>query len=79
MCEKCSRVAANPDQWIAFVQVKQKVKHKRTFFFQEQLIIKHGSAAAAVNIKQIHDGMDFHFANKSWLEYSRFLIKRCSY
>lgn len=65
MCEKCSRVAANPDQWIACVQVRQKVEHKRTFFFLEQLIIKHGAAAAAVNIKQIHDGMDFYFANKS--------------
>nr|PNR34355.1 hypothetical protein PHYPA_024172 [Physcomitrium patens] len=72
MCEKCSRVAANPDQWIAFVQVKQKVKHKRTFFFQEQLIIKHGSAAAAVNIKQIHDGMDFHF------EYDKHLVPQDS-
>jgi len=65
MCEKCSRVAANPDQWIACVQVRQKVEHKRTFFFLEQLIIKHAAAAAAVNIKQIHDGMDFYFANKS--------------
>jgi nonsense-mediated mRNA decay protein 3 len=31
----------------------------------EQLIIKHNAAASAVNIKQIHDGMDFYFSNKS--------------
>lgn len=65
MCEKCSRVAANPDQWIACVQVRQKVDHKRTFFFLEQLIIKHAAAASAINIKQMHDGVDFFFANRS--------------
>jgi nonsense-mediated mRNA decay protein 3 len=74
MCEKCSRVAANPDQWIACVQVRQKVDHKRTFFFLEQLIIKHNAAASAINIKQMHEGVDFYFANRSHaLKYLDFL------
>lgn len=65
MCGKCSRAAANPDQWVACVQVRQKVDHKRTFFFLEQLIIKHAAAATAVNITRVQDGVDFYFANKS--------------
>lgn len=53
MCDSCSRAAANPDQWIAKVQLRQKVDHKRTFFFLEQLILKHGADANTINIKQV--------------------------
>lgn len=53
MCDSCSRAAANPDQWIAKVQLRQKVDHKRTFFFLEQLILKHGADAHTINIKQV--------------------------
>eukprot|EP00246_Nothoceros_aenigmaticus_P003517 TRINITY_DN14689_c0_g1_i1.p1 TRINITY_DN14689_c0_g1~~TRINITY_DN14689_c0_g1_i1.p1 ORF type:complete len:484 (+),score=87.19 TRINITY_DN14689_c0_g1_i1:114-1565(+) len=65
MCDPCSRAAANPDQWTAVVQVRQKVDHKRTFFYLEQLIIKHTAAAQAIDIKPIHEGVDFFFGNRS--------------
>lgn len=65
MCDKCTRVAANPDQWIAKVQLRQKVDHKRTFFFLEQLIIKHQASSQCINIKQMHDGVDFFYSNRS--------------
>lgn len=65
MCDKCTRVAANPDQWIAKVQLRQKVDHKRTFFYLEQLIIKHGASSQTINIKQVHDGIDFYYSNRS--------------
>eukprot|EP00245_Coleochaete_scutata_P015305 TRINITY_DN6769_c0_g1_i1.p1 TRINITY_DN6769_c0_g1~~TRINITY_DN6769_c0_g1_i1.p1 ORF type:complete len:529 (-),score=109.84 TRINITY_DN6769_c0_g1_i1:362-1948(-) len=65
MCEGCSKIAANPDQWIAVVQVRQKAEHRRTFFFLEQLILKHGADAHAINIKQMHDGLDFFYGNRS--------------
>ncbi|EFJ29659.1 hypothetical protein SELMODRAFT_91517 [Selaginella moellendorffii] len=65
MCEACSRAAANPDQWVAAVQLRQKVDHKRTFFFLEQLILKHAAAALAINIKQMHEGIDFFFSSRS--------------
>ncbi|RHN68089.1 hypothetical protein MtrunA17_Chr3g0109991 [Medicago truncatula] len=56
MCESCSRVAANPDQWIAAVQLRQHVSHRRTFYYLEQLILRHGAAARAIRIKQMdHD------------------------
>eukprot|EP00897_Mesotaenium_endlicherianum_P005218 jgi/Mesen1/4724/ME000241S03763 len=65
MCDQCTRTAANPDQWIACVQLRQKIDHKRTFLFLEQLILKHGADAHTINIKQHHDGVDFFYANRS--------------
>jgi hypothetical protein len=31
------------------------VQHKRTFFFLEQLILKHGADEACVNVKEMHE------------------------
>ncbi|KAM7267880.1 hypothetical protein ACFE04_010046 [Oxalis oulophora] len=65
MCEACSRVQANPDQWVAAVQLRQHVSHRRTFFYLEQLILKHDAAARAIKIKQTDQGIDFHFGSRS--------------
>ncbi|XP_061992787.1 uncharacterized protein LOC133710667 [Rosa rugosa] len=65
MCEPCSRAQANPDQWVASVQLRQHVSHKRTFFFLEQLILKHGAAASAIRIKETDKGIDFFFPSRS--------------
>ncbi|XP_074262974.1 uncharacterized protein LOC141585830 [Silene latifolia] len=65
MCENCSKLAANPDQWVASVQLRQHVTHRRTFFYLEQLILKHDAATQAVRIQQLDKGIDFFFANRS--------------
>ncbi|PWA65344.1 NMD3-like protein [Artemisia annua] len=65
MCESCSRVQANPDQWVAAVQLRQHVSHRRTFFYLEQLILKHDAAVKAIRIKQTERGIDFFFSNRS--------------
>jgi len=66
MCEACARVAANPDQWVAVAQVRQNVEHKRTFFFLEQLILKHGADADVTGIKDVgKGGLDFFFNHRS--------------
>ncbi|GJW73733.1 NMD3-like protein [Tanacetum coccineum] len=65
MCESCSRVQANPDQWVAAVQLRQHVSHRRTFFYLEQLILKHDAAARAIRIMQMNHGIDFFFSNRS--------------
>ena len=65
MCDQCSRVHANPDQWVACVQARQHVEHKRTFLMLEQLILKHGAQADCINVKEVADGMDFYFAHRS--------------
>ncbi|XP_021638834.2 uncharacterized protein LOC110634198 isoform X2 [Hevea brasiliensis] len=66
LCENCSRVQVNPDQWVAVVQLRQHVSHRRTFFFLEQLILKHGAAVLAIKIKQVDEGIDFFFAKRSY-------------
>lgn len=74
MCRSCSRVQANPDQWVAVVQVRQHVSHRRTFFYLEQLILKHDAAKDAIRIKQMNHGIDFFFNNRSHGEkFSNFL------
>ncbi|MFQ6668224.1 hypothetical protein Gotur_033950 [Gossypium turneri] len=65
MCESCTRFQANPDQWVASVQLRQRVSHRRTFFYLEQLILKHDAAVHAIKIKQMDQGIDFFFTNKS--------------
>ena len=47
------------------VQVRQHVDHKRTFMFLEQLILKHNAHEQCINIKEIHQGIDFFFANRA--------------
>ncbi|KAK6280150.1 hypothetical protein POUND7_020417 [Theobroma cacao] len=65
MCESCTRFQANPDQWVAAVQLRQRVAHRRTFFYLEQLILKHDAAVHAIKIKQMDQGIDFFFGNRS--------------
>ena len=54
--------------WRAVVQVRQKVAHKRTFLYLEQLILKHGAHKDTVNIKEMHDGIDFYFGQRNHAE-----------
>ena len=65
MCEHCTRVQSNLDWYVVVMQLRKHVSHKRTFFYLEKLILKHGVAAQAGNIKQVHKNVDFFFANKS--------------
>ncbi|KDD75562.1 NMD3 nonsense mediated mRNA decay protein, partial [Helicosporidium sp. ATCC 50920] len=65
MCPTCARSAANPNTWTACVQLRQHVGHKRTFFFLEQLILKHGADDQCVNVKEVHGGVDFYFSSRS--------------
>ncbi|CAF97404.1 unnamed protein product [Tetraodon nigroviridis] len=63
MCDDCHRVEAK-DFWKAVVQVRQKTSHKKTFYYLEQLILKHKLHSNALNIKEIHDGIDFYYGLK---------------
>lgn len=65
MCMDCNRHNANPNSWVACVQLRQHVFHKRTFLFLEQLILKHGADVNCINIKNIHEGVDFFFASRA--------------
>lgn len=51
--------------WRAVVQVRQKVEHKKTFYFLEQLILKHNAHRDTINIKEAKDGLDFYYATRT--------------
>ena len=63
-CEDCKKTFT-PHIWRAAVQLRQKVNHKRTFLFLEQVILKHKAQAKALNIKEHPEGVDFYFANRA--------------
>lgn len=47
------------------VQVRQKVPHKRTFLYLEQLILKHHAHKDASNIREAKDGLDFYYQSRA--------------
>ncbi|KAJ6164858.1 60S ribosomal export protein NMD3 [Penicillium chermesinum] len=52
----------------ATVQVRQKVPHKRTFLYLEQLILKNGAHKDTTNIKENKYGLDFFFSKRNEAE-----------
>ncbi|KAI5451426.1 ribosome-binding protein [Naganishia albida] len=63
-CPDCARLAAK-NTWKASVQVRQKVNHKRTFLFLEQLILKHNAHKDCLSISEKRDGLDFFYADRN--------------
>ena len=66
-CGICQRREAK-DTWTAAVQLRQKVPHKRTFFWLEQLILKHRAHVDSTNIVELRDGLDFFFGSRAHAE-----------
>ena len=62
-CIEC-QAAFRTGSWKSLVQVRQRVSHKRTFLFLEQLILKHGAHRGSLSIEVFRDGMDFYFPDK---------------
>jgi nonsense-mediated mRNA decay protein 3 len=48
-CKNCEASYAQ-GAWHAVVQVRQRVSHKRTFFFLEQLLLKYNAHSECINI-----------------------------
>ncbi|KAI0703493.1 NMD3-domain-containing protein [Cytidiella melzeri] len=63
-CPDCAKLAAK-NTWKALVQVRQKVSHKRTFLYLEQLILKHGAQKDTISVKEVRDGLDFFYSSRS--------------
>lgn len=62
-CVEC-QAAFRQGTWKSLVQVRQRVGHKRTFLYLEQLILKHGAHRGCLSIETFKDGMDFYFPDK---------------
>ncbi|KAK8845471.1 hypothetical protein IAR55_006184 [Kwoniella newhampshirensis] len=63
-CPACTRLAAK-NTWKASVQVRQKVTHKRTFLWLEQLILKHNAHKDTISITEKRDGLDFFYTERN--------------
>jgi nonsense-mediated mRNA decay protein 3 len=63
-CPDCAKLAAK-NTWKALVQVRQKVSHKRTFLYLEQLIVKNGAQKDTISVKEARDGLDFFYSQRS--------------
>jgi nonsense-mediated mRNA decay protein 3 len=63
-CKHCEASFAT-GAWHAIVQVRQRVPHKRTFFYLEQLILKHEAHTECIKIVTFRDGMDFYYKDKN--------------
>ena len=63
-CTSCQASYAT-GAWHAVVQIRQRVHHKRTFFFIEQLLLKHNAHSDCINMVSFRDGMDFYFVDKN--------------
>jgi hypothetical protein len=62
---QCPSLPPPPPRRRLYLQVRQHVPHKRTFFLLEQLILKHGADDPCVNVRRVHEGLDFYFASRS--------------
>ncbi|MFH4979643.1 hypothetical protein AB6A40_006352 [Gnathostoma spinigerum] len=63
VCESCRRVEAK-DYWRACVQIRQKCEFKKTLFYLEQLVLKHGAHLSSTGVKPVSTGIDFFFAKQ---------------
>lgn len=63
-CPDCAR-SYTPNTWRAAVQIRQKVPHKRTFLYLEQLILRHNAHQDTVSIQETPDGLDFFYSQKN--------------
>lgn len=44
--------------------MRQKVDHKRTFLYLEQLILKHNADKDTISVQEVKDGLNFFYATK---------------
>lgn len=63
-CPDCAK-SYTTHTWRAAVQIRQKVPHKRTFLYLEQLILKHNAHVDTISISEAKDGLDFFYGQKN--------------
>lgn len=59
-CPDCQK-SYTEHTWQACVQVRQQVRHKRTFLYLEQQVIKHGATEGMQSVKEMPGGLDFFY------------------
>lgn len=64
MCDDCHRTEAQ-DYWSCLVQIRQRSENKKTFYYLEQLMLKHKAHENTLGIKPEHGGLDFFYASEN--------------
>lgn len=62
-CPDCAK-SFTANTWVATIQIRQKVDHKRTFYLLEQLILKNKAQKQTVSIQEAKDGLDFFYGTR---------------
>ncbi|KAH9279182.1 60S ribosomal export protein NMD3 [Echinococcus granulosus] len=63
-CPDCTRHEAK-DYWNACVQIRQRVDHKRTLYYLEQLLLRRSAPRKYNGVKSVRGGLDFFFSLRS--------------
>nr|XP_039270838.1 60S ribosomal export protein NMD3-like [Styela clava] len=63
MCNDCHRIEAK-DFWNSVVQARQKTTHKKTFYYLEQIILKHKMHSTCTKLSENPNGLDFFYSSK---------------
>lgn len=62
-CPACAK-SYTANTWVASIQIRQRVEHKRTIFYLEQLILKHKAHEHTVSIQESKQGLDFFYNDR---------------
>lgn len=62
-CPDCAK-SYTANTWVACIQVRQRVSHKRTLYYLEQLILKNKANNNTVSISETKDGLDFFYNDR---------------
>ena len=63
-CDDCKK-EFTPHTWKSMVQVRQRVPHKKTFLYLEQLMLRAKVHDKCTSIKEVPDGLDFYFSHRN--------------
>ena len=63
LCRDCQKIQT-PHIWSSCVQIRQRVPHKKTMMYLEQIILRNKMQQNALDFKESNDGFDFFFMTR---------------
>ena len=63
ICRDCQKLQT-PHTWASCVQIRQRVPHKKTMLYLEQIILKNKMQKNSLDFQEANDGFDFFFSTR---------------
>ena len=63
ICRDCQKLQT-PHTWASCVQIRQRVPHKKTMLYLEQIILKNKMQKNSLYFEEANDGFDFFFSTR---------------